>query len=154
VLTPDDVAQMLGHMTVIDRTIVMTDVAAARLAAEKYAVMNREWWAGPTEAYIYNEFADALREAFRLGILHEDDLLADDTHVLDRLQGAASPLIAEKLDRILNFRPERAARYVPRIIPKTRWLDPPVCAGGAVRRLSEIDLIGHGPARLKSCETP
>ena len=36
-----------------------------------FAVMNRDWWASPTEAYIYNEFADALREGFRLGVLHE-----------------------------------------------------------------------------------
>jgi HD superfamily phosphohydrolase len=150
VLTPGDVGQMLGHTTVIDRTMVVTDVATARLAAEKYAAMNREWWAGPTEAYIYNEFADALREAFRLGVLHEQDLLVDDTHVLDRLQAAASPMIAEKLDRIIAFRPERVARYVPRIIPKTRWLDPPVCVGGAVRRLSEIDATGQEPARLGS----
>ena len=37
-----------------------------------------------------------------------------------------SPLIAEKLDHILDFRPERIDGYVPRVIPKIRWLDPPV----------------------------
>jgi HD superfamily phosphohydrolase len=140
VLTPAEVARALAHLTAIDRTIVVTDVAVARSMVEKYAVMNRDWWAGPTEAYIYNEFADALREAFRLGVLHEDDLLSDDAHVLGRLQASASPLIAEKLGHILNFNPARVDEYVPRIIPKTRWLDPPVLVGSDFKRLSEIGL--------------
>jgi hypothetical protein len=100
--------------------------------------MNRDWWSGPTEAYIYNEFADALREGFRLGALHEDDLLSDDAHVLARLEAASSPRIDEKLDHILRFDPKRTAAYVPRVIPKTRWLDPPVCVGSEVKRLSEL----------------
>ena len=32
----------------------------------QFAEMNRHCWSGPIEAYIYNEFADALREGFRL----------------------------------------------------------------------------------------
>jgi uncharacterized protein len=137
-MTPEEVAQFRDHLTVIDRTIVITDVAVARAVVAKYAVMNRDWWAGPTEAFIYNEFADALREGFRLGVLREDDLLADDAHVLAKLQAAASPLIAEKLDEILDFRPERVAAYVPRVIPKIRWLDPPVINGAKVKRLSQV----------------
>lgn len=136
-MTAAEVARLLAHLTVNDATIVVTEVAVAREAAAKYAVMNRDWWAGPIEAFIYNEFADVLREGFRLGILHEDDLLADDAHVLARLQASASPLITGKLDLILNLRPESIADYVPRIVPKTRWLDPPVLVGTTVKRLSK-----------------
>ncbi len=137
-ISDEQVAQFRAHLTVIDRTIVVTDLAVARAIVAKYAVMNRDWWAGSTEAFIYNEFADALREAFRLGILHDADLLFDDAHVLAKLQASASPKIAEKLDAILNFRPDRVDAYVPRIIPKNRWLDPPVLVGSEVKRLSQI----------------
>jgi HD superfamily phosphohydrolase len=142
VMTAEEVRRFLTHLTVIDRTIVVTEVGVARAMVAKYAVMNRDWWSGPTEAFIYNEFADALREAFRLGVLHEDDLLSDDAHVLARLQRSASPLIAEKLEHILKFDPKRVAAYMPRVIPKTRWLDPPVLVGTEVRRLSEVALRG------------
>jgi HD superfamily phosphohydrolase len=138
VMTLEEVESFRGHLRVVDRTIVVSDVAVARAIVAKYAVMNRDWWSGPTEAYIYNEFADALREAFRIGALGEQDLLRDDAHVLARLQAAASPLIARKLDHILRFDPHRVAEYIPRVIPKTRWLDPPVLVGSAVRSVSEI----------------
>ena len=74
--------------------------------------MNRDWWASPTEAFIYNEFADALREGFRLGAIDEDDLLTEDLKVLAKLEAAASPLIDRKLARIRHFDP-RTSRATP-----------------------------------------
>jgi HD superfamily phosphohydrolase len=140
VMTAGEVDTFRDHLAVVERTIVVTDVGVARAMGAQYAVMNRDWWSGPTEAYIYNEFADALREGFRLGALHEDDLLCDDAHVLARLRASENPLIAEKLEHILRFDPARVAAYVPRVIPKTRWLDPPVLVGLEVKRLSELSL--------------
>jgi hypothetical protein len=131
------VARFLAHLEVIDRTIVFTDAKVAREAAALFAVMNRDWWASPTEAYIYNEFADALREGFRTGVLGEADLLEDDAHVMSRLQGSPSPLIAEKLDHILHFQPAFLEGFVPQVIPKTRWIDPPVRVGAGFRCLSD-----------------
>ena len=113
-------------------------LAVAREAAALFAVMNRDWWASLTEAFIYNEFADALREGFRLGILKDNDLLTDDSEVLAKLDAASSPLIPGKLARIRNFRPERVEGYAPRVVPKQRWLDPPVKNGSAFRRMSEF----------------
>jgi HD superfamily phosphohydrolase len=130
--------RILGRVAAVGETLVLTDVAVAREAAGLFAVMNRDWWASPTEAYIYNEFADALREAFRLGALTKADLFEDDAHVLDRLRASGSPLVAEKLRHVTEFRPERVNGFVPRVIPKTRWIDPPVKVGPAVQRLSEI----------------
>jgi hypothetical protein len=137
-MRPEGVAELLDHLDVIDRTIVFNDEEVARHAVELFSVMNRDWWASPTEAYIYNEFADALREGFRLGILHQRDLLRDDAHVLACLRSARNPLITEKLDRIEHYDPTRINGFVPRVIPKTRWLEPPVRTGpGSFRRLSE-----------------
>lgn len=139
VLTPDAVDRFLAHIAVVERTIVFTAVDVAREAVERFAVMNRDWWASPTEAYIYNEFADALREGFRLGVLSTDDLLKDDAYVMARLEASGSHRIATTLDQIVHFDPERIQGYVARVSPKLRWLDPPVMVQGRVRRLSEID---------------
>ncbi|HEV3167481.1 MAG TPA: HD domain-containing protein [Isosphaeraceae bacterium] len=139
----EEVERFLDHLTVIDETIAFTDAAVAREAVARFDEMNRQWWASPTEAYIYNEFADALREGLRIGAIAHDDLLADDAHVLSRLQVVHNPLIDEKIDHVLFFREDRLAGFVPRIVPKTRWLDPPVQVDRSYRRLSELDGKGH-----------
>jgi HD superfamily phosphohydrolase len=139
VSTAEFARRMLDHLAVADDRIVLTDAAVAREVVAYFAVMNCEWWAGPVEAYIYNEFADALQEGLRLGVLDEAVLMTDDDHVLERLQSAHSPLIDAKLDHIQHVPPDVPADYHPRIIPKARWLDPPVQWGAGWRRLSEIE---------------
>jgi hypothetical protein len=139
VSTPESVARTLDHVVVRDRTIAFDDPLVARDAVVRFAEMNRSWWASETEAYIYNEFADALREGLRLGCLREDDLLSDDDTVLDRLHAARSPLIEAKLDHIERFHPGLLDGYAPRITPKVRWLDPPVERADGLRRLSELE---------------
>lgn len=138
VVTPEAAARFLEHVAVIDRTIVFTDAAVAREAVALFGVMNKDWWASETEAFIYNEFADALREGFRLGALQKHDLLADDAHVLACLEGARSALIDRKLDHILHYRAERTEGYRARVTPKVRWLDPPIQVGSSFLRLSEL----------------
>lgn len=137
VSTPAVVARFCDHLEVIDRTIVFTDAGVAREAVALFAEMNRDWWASPVEAYIYNEFADVLRAGLSLGVLRPEDLLTDDAQVLGRLRSAGDPRIAGALDRIIDFRPDRLAGYVARVVPKVRWLDPPVRDGSSFRRLSE-----------------
>ncbi|WP_165219381.1 HD domain-containing protein [Aquisphaera insulae] len=132
-----DAASILDHLDVADSTIVLTDVDVARRTAALFAEMNRKWWASPTEAFIYNEFADALREGLRAGILHDADLLSEDDLVLARLDASANTLIAAKLASIRHFDPSLAEGYAPRVVPKQRWLDPPVKVDGTVRLLSE-----------------
>ena len=83
--------------------------------------------------------ADALREAFTLGALTKADLLADDAHLIACLHSSRSPLVEGKLRRLSGFRPEMLEGFGPRVIPKTRWLDPPVVHGRGYLRLSEID---------------
>jgi hypothetical protein len=136
--SPEAVARFLAHLDVIDRTIVFNSADVAREAAALFAVMNRDWWASPTEAYIYNEFADALREGLQRGVITRDDLLTDDASVMAQLERSGNPRIAAKLDHVLHFRPERVAGYVPRVVPKLRWLDPPVRTGSTFRLLSEL----------------
>ena len=120
VIVPSQVARILEHLTVIDQTIVMTDLAVAREAASLFEEMNRNWWASRTEAFIYNEFADALREGFRLGVITEADLLTEDAKVLAKLDAACSPLIDRKLAMIRHFDPAQTQDYTPRVIPEQR----------------------------------
>ena len=139
VTTPEMVRTFLDDLAVVGDTIAFADAGVAREAVARFAAMNRDWWAGDGEAFIYNEFADALREGFTLGALAKADLLGDDAHVLSCLHSARSPLIATKLDEIAHFRPELLNGFKARVNPKIRWLDPPVVHGAGFLRLSEID---------------
>ncbi|HKM57026.1 MAG TPA: HD domain-containing protein [Isosphaeraceae bacterium] len=137
-LDQGQVARILMHLTVIDSTIAFTSREVASEAAAHFEEMNRNWWASPTEAFVYNEFADALREGFRSGVIDEADLMGEDAKVLAKLDAAGIPLIAAKLQTIRCFHPWRIEGYTPRVIPKERWLDPPVEVGTSFRRLSEL----------------
>jgi uncharacterized protein len=137
VTTPDQIARFLEHLTIVGTTIAFTDLTVAREATERFSVMNRDWWASPTEAYIYNEFADAIREAFRTGVLRKADLLGDDSQVLGKLRSGKAGRIGEKLQHVLRFRPEAVHGFTPKIQPKNRWLDPMVLDGAILRRLSQ-----------------
>jgi len=152
VVKPEFVQRVLKSMRVIDSKIALADVDVAREAVTLFEAMNREWWAGPVEAFIYNEFADALREGIRTGVLQFDDLMADDAFVLARLDASGSPVIAEKLESVRHPRPDRVRDYSPRIIPKERWLDPPVQVNGTSKRLSLLEQAMISP-RPKSNHT-
>jgi HD superfamily phosphohydrolase len=147
-----DVSRILGAVTVVDSMMVMDDPAAARLAVRLFEVMNRDWWASEVEAYIYNEFAVALRAAFAAGVLSEDDLfLGEDDVVLARLESAGIPEADAVLRRLRRFDPAYAAGYVPKIAAKQRRIDPPVVFGEGFRRLSELppgEHEGINPERL------
>jgi hypothetical protein len=138
VVTSEAADRILAHLAVRDHLIVMTDVAVAREAAELFDVMNRDWWASATEAFIYNEFADALRQAMDRGVIRQDDLMTEDDQVLAKLDAADIPVINGKLESIRHFRPESVQGYTPRIVPKARWLDPPVLIGHSVHPLSAL----------------
>lgn len=137
VLNGRDVERILGALAVVDSRIVLTDLDVARRVVAWFGEMNRQWWAGPDEAFIYNEFADVLRQGLRTGIITEEDLLTEDDLVLVKLDASGDELIASKMSSIRRFDPDRIEGYAAKIIPKTRWLDPPVFLDGSVRRLSE-----------------
>jgi uncharacterized protein len=128
--------RILSHLQVVESRIVFRGAFVAREAASLFAAMNRDWWASATEGYIYNEFADILREGLRLKVIDDDDLMSEDELVLAKLDASRDPLITEKLRMIREYRPEFVQDYRARVIPKNRWLDPAVQIHGKVRRLS------------------
>ena len=119
VVTTDFVQRILGCLAVVDKKIVLRDVEVAREAAALFATMNRDWWASPIEAFIYNEFADALREGLRLGVFEHDDLMTEDLLVLAKLDAAGSRKIARKLDTIRHLEPEFTRGTCPASSPKS-----------------------------------
>ena len=108
--TPDSVALVLADLVVIDRVIAFAHVELARDTADRFAAMNREYWASPAESYIYNEFADALREGIRLGVLDDETLLTDDQTVLARLQASGQPADRLQAQPHPPVRPSRPGR--------------------------------------------
>lgn len=136
VSTPSEVRGMLEDLTIEDRSILFRSEAAARKAVELFEVMNREWWAGPIEAYIYNEFAVALNLAFEAGILNRDDLLNDDETVLQLLAQAKDPRIDRIFGDIRRIDPEVIRAYRRKVEPKHRRIDPLVRTSEGPRRLS------------------
>jgi HD superfamily phosphohydrolase len=139
VSTPESVARVLESLVVVDGLIALKSADVARDTVERFAVMNRDYYASRAEAFIYNEFGDALREGLRLGVLDDDVLLTDDATVLDRLRTSGSSLILEKLARLEQFGDADLDDFEPRIVPKQRWLDPPVLVdGGTWRPLSGL----------------
>jgi hypothetical protein len=139
VVSGEFVQRILSCTAVTNSQVVLTDIAVARETVALFERMNRQWWAGPIEAFVYNEFALALQKGIELGILHLDDLMTDDAHVLAKLEASNSCLIAQKLALIRNLPPDCTRRYVPRIIPKERWLDPLVRTNSGVQRLSNLE---------------
>ena len=137
VTQPDQVDRFLDHLKVEDRLIVFDDETLAREAADHFAVMNRDWWASPTEAFIYNEFATALNAGLECGSLRPADFLEDDAFVFQKLRESHHPEIKVPLDRVIHFREDALANYRPKVRPKVRWLDPPVSDATGLRRLSE-----------------
>ncbi len=147
VSTPDSVELTLADLVVIDHLIAFAHRDIARDTAHRFAAMNRDYWASPAESYIYNEFADALREGLRLGLINDDALLTDDNTVLALLHKSRSPLIAAKLRNIEQFQPQALRGFEPRVVPKERWIDPPVQTGPASwTRLSELEAAEGGEA--------
>jgi hypothetical protein len=136
VVKPAFIRRILNHLAVVDSTIVLTDTKVASQAVALFETLNRDWWASPTEGFIYNEFADALREGMRLGVLRQDDLMTEDDLVLSKLDASRNAVIDQKLATIRDFHPECVNGYNPRIAPKIRWLDPLILTDGKVERLS------------------
>jgi HD superfamily phosphohydrolase len=126
VTRPEEAARDLMHLTVHNGLLAMTDPDVARDVAARFAIMNRNWWAGPIEAFIYNEFAEVLRRGLDLGAINDDDLHGEDDPALAKLRNSGDPEILRRLDRVAQPSPDEVAAYLPRITPKMRWLDPPV----------------------------
>lgn len=126
----------LDRLVVADGRMALSDLGLARTAVELFAKMNSHWWASHSESYIYNKFAELLREAIDSGVIGEADLLTSDDEVIQRIEATGSKELKESLERIRRFCPSDLGGFVPRVVPKHRWIDPPVWNHGRVEPCS------------------
>ena len=75
-------------------------------------------------------------------------MLRDNADVLRKLRASNSPTILDRLQRISRFCEQLVQCYVPRVIPKQRWLDPPVQIGETLARFSELSFPSLGAATI------
>ncbi len=127
----------LRQLVVVDGKIAMADLGLARTAVDLFARMNAHWWASDSEAFIYNRFADVLRRAMESGVIGHADLLTSDDEVIDRIEATGDPALRQSLQAIRSFCPSDLGGFVPNVIPKHRWIDPPVWNHGKVQPFSE-----------------
>jgi hypothetical protein len=146
VSTEEQAREVLRHLVVAEGRIALDDLAVAQAFQERFRAMNEEWWASPAEAFIYNEFAEALREGMRVGALREEDLLLDDEHVLACLHAARNDSIRGRLIAIERFHDGLLRGYQPRVTPKQRTIDPAVLRGGKPIPLSRWGLTARRSA--------
>jgi HD superfamily phosphohydrolase len=127
----------LRQLVVVDGKIAMADMGLARTAVDLFARMNAHWWASDSEAFIYNRFADVLRQAMESGVIGHADLLTSDDEVIDRIEATGDTALRKSLQAIRSFCPSDLGGFVPKVIPKHRWIDPPVWKHGKVQPFSE-----------------
>lgn len=130
------VTAFLNQLVVVENRIAIADKAIAETAVDLFQRMNRHWWASHSEAYIYNNFAEVLRYAIDSGVIHHDDLLTSDDEVIARIESSNVAGLKDALHRIRQFCPSDLSGFTPRVIPKHRWIDPPVWRHGRVQPLS------------------
>ncbi|MEI7923619.1 MAG: HD domain-containing protein [Planctomycetota bacterium] len=131
------VTSFLSQLVVAEGEIAMADLGVARMAVDLFARMNSHWWASDSEAFIYNQFADILRQAMAAGVITDADLLTSDDEVIQRIESTGDASLKAQLEAIRSFCPSDLGGFVPKVIPKHRWIDPPVWKNGKLGPFSE-----------------
>lgn len=132
------VTAVLRSLVVVNDRIAVADRALAATMAESFSRMNDHWWASDSESFIYNRFADLLRRSIEAGVIHEDDLLGSDDEVIALIESRGDDSLRQALEAIRGFCPSDLADFRPTVIPKKRWIDPPVWHAGRLERLSVL----------------
>ena len=85
-----------------------------------FETMNREWWAGPVEAYHLQRVCRRAARRDATGRLALDDLMTDDELVLARLEASENSLIAAQAGE----HPAAPAGVRPELFPESRSQGP------------------------------
>jgi uncharacterized protein len=133
------VKAFLQQLVVVDGRIAMSSPALASEAVELFDRMNRHWWASHSESYIYNRFAEFLKTAMDQGVITEEHLLTSDAEVISLIENGSDLALRQSLEQIRAFTPSHLAGFVPRVVPKHRWIDPPVWSHGRIMNYSEMN---------------
>jgi hypothetical protein len=70
------------------------------------------------------------------GVIGDADLLTSDDEVIHRIEATGDSALKQSLQAIRSFCPADLGGFVPKVIPKHRWIDPPVWNHGKVQPFS------------------
>ena len=140
-LSSGEIVATLGALRVVDGRIGIADQAIARRMADAFLDADEASWANFREVGLYEVTARAIRRAFEVGVLSEEDVWGTDAPIWARLQAHDDP----KLQALLAL-VDPATRFVwddenPsfRVSTKLRAIDPDVVIAGRLRPLSGLD---------------
>jgi HD superfamily phosphohydrolase len=131
----------MQHLVVRENEIMVDDPLIAKAMAIGFIECAKRLWASPTQAASFQILADAIKSGLENGVIREKDFMLTDMDLYFKLKSSKNPEITSKL-RLLG--PEFFAVNSPQdfdffVKTKARHIDPKVCQGDSVRRLSEID---------------
>lgn len=143
VLTKDQTRKILIKLANNQNAIVTTDRAIAKLMAETYLEMDREYWATSRNSLAINyAVVEIIRRALGLGAIDFEDLWRySDRELINYLKNLDDPEINHWFEvlhpEVMIL--EDSNHYDVRVYPKIRLLDPGVLKNGEVKKLSELD---------------
>jgi HD superfamily phosphohydrolase len=139
---PEQIPEVLAHLTVWNQRIVVDDLEVARWLARTYIACDQASWANFREVGLYEVTARAIRTALRLGVIGEADLWGADAELWAKLQRSTDPELRGQLALVsagTQFAWDDAAPTF-RVSTKLRTIDPTVLLDDQARPLSELDL--------------
>ncbi|KAJ3147925.1 hypothetical protein HDU89_004999 [Geranomyces variabilis] len=140
-LTSEQVAQIVGNLTVVDKCIVCRDAYIARIFAEGYMATDRKVWSNPEHIALYELTGAAIRDAIARGSITEEHLWLRDEEFWTILKSNS-----RESDKLALVCPR--TKFVPAtgdadadlsFFVKARTVDPGVQEGEQGVALSTID---------------
>jgi uncharacterized protein len=139
---PAQIQAVLPHLKVAGGRIVVDDLASALWMADTYMAADEASWSNFREVGLYELTAQAIRQALRLDVLAEADLMTTDSQVWQRLQLCSEPQVQAPLGLVsastLFIWDDDHPDF--RVGTKLRTIDPDVQVHGTLERLSKLDV--------------
>ncbi|MDD5110236.1 MAG: HD domain-containing protein [Patescibacteria group bacterium] len=138
-----DVAYLLDHLTVSNRTWVFKDFASAKRYVDLFFRLNQEYYAGVPTILMFSTMAKYLRYALDKNYIHETDLYTTDAQVLAKIarHHADDKTLAELFNRANNKVPYTVnpPGKGMKVLCKSRVVDPFCYHNGKILHVSDID---------------
>ncbi|MBI2409866.1 HD domain-containing protein [Candidatus Kaiserbacteria bacterium] len=122
---------------------IFMDYTSAREFAERYAYLNKTYWAGVTTAAMFYTVGEYLKHALSKAYILENDLYTTDTHVLAKIAKHHSydtelMLLYDKMNNRIPFKND-PTNYDAIVKCKSRAINPLCRYEKSIKRVSEVD---------------
>jgi HD superfamily phosphohydrolase len=131
------ISACLPALMVVDNKIVFANKETALLFARHYLKRQMNHWGGFEAASRYRLFANALRQALKMGALTNDDFWHDDNFVVTKLLATNNRQIENILDTLRNKSLSNLPKSSTTVHKKFRYVDPLFVKDNKLIRLSD-----------------